>query len=108
MSGKAFSGSWWKSRGPQREVTARLGLDRAEDIRGSATFVFAVVTRLATRRGERPRTNVGVEGDRLFVEANNRMRRIIRLFVGFEHIFHARDVSFIELGHAPHFFPATV
>ena len=84
-----------------------FGLDRAKDIRRPATFILAVPTRLAARLGRRRRTNVGMQRDRLLVETDHRLRRIVGPFVRFQHVFHAGDVGFIELRHAPHFFPAT-
>ena len=89
------------------EVTARFRLDRAENIGCAAALVFVVAPCFAPRFGRRGGTNVGVQRDRLLIQADYRFLRIVRLFVDFQNVFHLGDVVFIEFGHAPHFFPAT-
>jgi len=89
------------------EMASRLWLDRAKHIGDTAAFVFAVPSGRAPRRRRRGRADIGVERDRLFVQANDRLFGIIRPLLGFQHILHLGDVLFIEIGHAPHFFSAT-
>ena len=80
---------------------------RAEDIGGAAAFIFVVLSGLAARFGVRGGSNVGMQGDRLFVQADHGFLRIVRPLIGFQNVFHFGDVVLIEFGHAPHFFPAT-
>jgi hypothetical protein len=48
-----------------------------------------------------------VQADRLLVEADHRLLRIVRTLIHLQYVLHLGDVVFIEVRHAPHFFPAT-
>src|SRR5262245_60246340 len=52
-------------------------------------------------RVQRGGTNVSVQGDRLLVQTD------VWLFIRLQHVLHLGDVVFVEIGHHPHFFPAT-
>src|SRR5215831_2510220 len=56
------------------------------------------------RRG----SHIGVQGDRFLIQTDYRFLLVIRPFVHLQDVFHLGDVFFIEVGHHPHFFPATV
>jgi hypothetical protein len=63
---------------------------------------------LPVRHCRRGWPHIGVQGDRLLIQADYRLLRIVRPFVHFQDVFHLDDVVVIEVGHHPHFFPATV
>ena len=89
-------------------MTARFGLDRAENISGAAAFLFVITSCFPPRLGWRGGTDIGVERDRLLVQADHGLLGIVWLFIRFQYVLHLGDVVFIEVGHTPHFFPATV
>jgi hypothetical protein len=91
----------------EREMAARLRLYGAENIGRAAAFVLVVAPRFAPRFGGRGRANLGMQRDRLLVQAHHWFGWIVRCFVSLQHVFHLGDVLVIEFGHAPHFFPAT-
>lgn len=94
-------------RGSEGKVLAGLRLHGAEDIGSAATLVFTVLSRLPSRRSGWRRSDIGMQGDRLFVQADDWFLGIIRFFIGFQNVLHPGDVFFREFGHGPHFFPAT-
>jgi hypothetical protein len=94
-------------RGGRGEVAAALGLHRAEDIRRTTTFVLGISPGFPSRRCGRGRSDIGVQRHRLLVQANHRLLRIVGAFISFQDVFHLGDVLVIEVGDAPHFFPAT-
>jgi integrase len=49
-----------------------------------------------------------MQNHRFIVDAHHWFLGRERLFIDCQYIFHARDAGFIEIGCAPHFFPATV
>ena len=94
-------------RGGEGEVASRFRLYGAENIGGATAFILTVLSCFPPRFGRRGRTGVGVQRDRLLVQADYRLRRILWPLIGFQHLLHLVDVLFIEVGHAPHFLPAT-
>ena len=88
-------------------MTTRFRLYGAENISGAAAFVFVVPSRLPPRLGRRGGTNIGMQSDRLLVQAEHRLLGIVWLFVRLQHVLHLGDIVIIEIGHHPHFFPAT-
>ena len=88
-------------------MTTGFRLYGAENIRCATTFVFVISPRFPSRFRRRGGTDIGVQRDWLLVQADHRFLRIVGLFVHLQHIFHLGDVVFIEVGHHPHFFPAT-
>jgi len=84
-----------------------FGLYGAEDISRAAALVFVISSRFPPRRGRRGRTDVGVQRDRLLIQAHHRLLGIVGLFIRPQNILHLGDVVIIEFSHAPHFFPAT-
>src|SRR3954447_7697826 len=89
------------------EMTARLGLYRAEDIRRSAALVFIVASRSPSWCGGRGGADISMECNRLLIQTHRRFLEIIGPFIGLQNILHLGDVLVIEFGHTPHFFPAT-
>jgi hypothetical protein len=95
------------ARGGKGKMLARFRLDRTEDIRCAAPFIFVVTPCFAARCNWRRLPHIGVQRDWLFVQSDYRFRRIVGLFIGLQDILHVADVVFIQFRHAPHFFPAT-
>src|SRR6516164_9707427 len=91
----------------EREMTTRFRLYCAEHIGGAAAFVFVISSGFPSRLDRRARTHIGVQRDRLLIQADHRLLGIIGLLVRLQHVLHLGDVVVIEIGHYPHFFPAT-
>src|SRR6185437_12942929 len=98
-------GTIWRGKG---EMTPRLWLHGTKDIGGPAAFIFVIPPRFPSGRRRRRRSHIGVQGDRLLIQTDHRLLPVVWPFVHFQDIFHLGDVVFIEVGHHPHFFPATV
>src|ERR1039458_4470928 len=94
-------------RGDLRKVNSCLRFDAAEYIGSSSTFVFIVALGHAARFHGQGFSDIVVKSHRLFIYAHHRLFGRQRPFIDFQHIFHRLDVFVIELGDAPHFFPAT-
>ena len=95
-------------RRSEGKVLSHLSFHSAEDICGAATLVFTILTRLPAWRRWGRRSDIGMQHDRFFIQANYRFVGIVRLFIDLQNVLHSGDVFFVELGHRPHFFPATV
>src|SRR5713226_263998 len=89
-------------------MTAGLGFYGAENIGRTAAFVFVIPPCLPSRGRRRGRPHVGMQGDWLLIQTNQRLLRVVWPFVHLQHVFHLGDIVVIEIGHHPHFFPATV
>jgi hypothetical protein len=89
------------------EMTACLGLYGAENIGRPVSLILVIPPRFLSRYCRRGRPQIGVQGDRLLVSADHWLFGIIRPLIQFQNIFHLGDVLVIEIGHYPHFFPAT-
>ena len=59
------------------EVPSRSGFYRAEDIGRAVALVFAVAPCFASRRGRGRRPDIGVQRDRLLIQANHGLLRIV-------------------------------
>src|ERR1044071_10209963 len=94
-------------RGGEGKVATRLGLDGAEDISRATALILVIPPRFAPRRRRRCRTHVRVQCNWLLVQTYHWLLRIIWLFIDFQDVFPLGDVVLVEIGHAPHFFPAT-
>src|SRR5271157_4617166 len=81
------------------EVPARLRLYRAENIGCTTALVFVIPPRFPSRCSGRGWPDVGMQRDRLLIQAHHRLLWIAGLFVRLQYIFHLRDVVFIEFGH---------
>ena len=77
-------------------MTSRFWLYRAENIGCAASFVFVVPSGFPTGHGRRSRPDIGMQGNRLFVQADNRLLRIVGTFIHFKHVLHIRDVSWSD------------
>ena len=93
--------------GGQGEMPTGFRLHGAEDIGGAAAFVLVVPFRRPAGGSGNRRPEVGVQRDRLLVQADHRFRSGVGLFIGCQHVFHLFDILRIQFRHAPHFFPAT-
>ncbi len=100
----------FKSRsigGREGKMSAGFGLYRAENVGGPATFVLTVLASLPAWLRGAGGSNVSMERNGLFIQANYRLRGVVWLFIRLQHVLHLGDVFGVEFGHAPHFFPAT-
>ena len=88
-------------------MAARLGFYRAENVGGPAALVFVVPSGFPSWHGRRGRPHIGVQSDRLLIQADHWFLRVIRPFVHLQNVFHLGDVVIIQVGDHPHFFPAT-
>ena len=88
-------------------MLARLGFHGAEDVRGSATLVFVVTLGDLPRTRRQGRSQIRMERDGLFVQANHRLGCTIGLLINCQNVFHLAEVLGVQVGDAPHFFPAT-
>ena len=102
-------GKFWRGAvgGRQGEMPTSFRLHGAEDIGGAASFVLVVPFRRPAGGSGNRRPDVGVQRDRLLVQADHRFRSGVGLFIGCQNVFHLLDVLRIQFRHAPHFFPAT-
>src|SRR5580658_8738183 len=91
----------------EREVPARLRLYCTENISRTAALIFTVPPCFPSRSGGRSRPDLGVQSYRLLIQTHHWFFGVVGLLVRRQNILHLRDIFFIELGHAPHFFPAT-
>jgi hypothetical protein len=85
-------------------MAASVRLNDREDVRGAAPTVFTVAFRDRPRVAGTWRPDLGMQRDRLLVEADDGRLRRLRPLVQGQHVFHLRDVLPGELSHAPHFF----
>src|ERR1700687_2089746 len=88
-------------------MLARLGFHGTEDVRGSTTFVFVIALGDLARTRREGRSQIRVERDRFFVQANHRLDGTIGVLINCQDVFHLADVLGVQVGDAPHFFPAT-
>lgn len=93
--------------GGRGKVAARFWFYREEYVGRATTLVFVISSGLAPWYGRRWRPDIGMQGHRLLVQAYYRFLRIIGAFVNLQDVLHLVDVLVIEVGDAPHFFPAT-
>ena len=84
-------------------MTTHFRLYCAENISRAAAFVFVVPSRFPPRLDRRGGTNIGMERDRLLVQAEHRLMRVVRLFIRLQYVFHLGDIVVIQIGHHPHF-----
>ena len=88
-------------------MAACLRLYGTENIGRTAPLVLVISPRFPSRLGRRGWAYVGVQRDRLLIQAHHRLLGIVVPFIRLQNILHLGDVFLIEFGHAPHFFPAT-
>ena len=88
-------------------MPSRLGLYCAENIGRAAALVLVIASRFPPRSGRRSGTDIRMQCHRFLVQADYRLLGIVGLLIHLQHVLHLGDVVFIEVGHAPHFFPAT-
>src|ERR1700674_5373069 len=68
-------------------------------------FVIALGDLARTRR--QGRSQIRVERDRFFVQANHRLGGTIGLLINGQNVFHLAEILGVQVGDAPHFFSAT-
>jgi hypothetical protein len=92
--------------GSVRKTSTGDGLDDAEDVRCPLADVFIVRPCRLTwfHRQRRARGIQQLDGP--FVDADDRLSRVVRTRVDLQHVLHPSDERLIDLGNAPHFFPA--
>src|SRR5262245_2497061 len=91
----------------ERVMPAGLRFHSTENIGCAAPFIFVVPAGFPPWFSWYRRTYVGMQSDWLLIQTDHRFGRIVGLLVGCHHVFHLADVLVIQVGHAPHFFPAT-
>jgi len=94
-------------RGGGGEVPAALRLHDAKYVRGAAPSILVVLLGYLTRLGRDRRSHFGMQRDRFLIQAKDGLGGIVGLLVDGQHVFHLLDVRLVQLGDAPHFFPAT-
>src|SRR6202165_3091713 len=88
-------------------MLARLGFHGTEDVRGSTTFVFVIALGDLARTRRQGRSQIRVERDRFFVQANHRLGSTIGVLINCQDVFHLAEGLGVPVGDTPHFFPAT-
>ena len=86
-------------RGGKGEMPAGFRFYGAENIGGTAALVLIVPPRFASRLGWGGGPNIGVQRDRLLIQAHHRFGGSARFFVRLQHVFHFGDVLVIEFRH---------
>ena len=89
------------------EMPPGLRLHDAEYVRRAAPFVFVVLLGWFPRFHRDGRPDVGMQRDWFLIQAEDRLGGVVGLLVHGQHVFHFLDVRLVQLGDAPHFFPAT-
>ena len=89
------------------EMPAGLRLHDAKYVRRAAPFVLVVLLGWFPRLRRDRRSHVRMQRDRFLIQAEDRLGGIVGLLVDGQHVFHLPDVRLVQLGDAPHFFPAT-
>ena len=80
-------------------MTTLFRLYRAENIGSPAALVFVILARFPPWHRRRSRPHVRVQGDRLLIQTDYRLLRVIRPLVQFQDVFHLGDVIFIQISH---------
>jgi hypothetical protein len=93
--------------GNEREVPSGLRLHGAKYVGRSASLIFVVRPSGLARRHGPGRPHIVMQRDRFFIETNYRFSWVIRPFIYFQHVLHLFQILVGQVGHAPHFFPAT-
>ena len=95
------------SRCGHREVSSCAWFDRTENIGRALALVFTVVLGEYTRAGRLWHPYFTMKRNRLLIQTNHRLLRVMRALVQRQHVFHAGQIRGVDLRQAPHFFPAT-
>src|SRR5215469_7158047 len=103
----------WANSKPERSGVAKVKCrpafgSTAQKTLAAAAFVFVIPARFPAWSCRRGWSHIGVQGDGLLIQTDDRLLRVIRPLIDFQNVFHLGDVVVIQLGHHPHFFPATV
>ena len=88
-------------------MAACLRLYSTENISRTAALVFVIASRFASRLGGGEATDLGMQRNRLLIQTHYGLLRIVWPFIRLQGVLHIGNVVFIEVGHAPHLFPAT-
>ena len=89
------------------EMAACLRFYSTENICRTAALVFVIASRFASRPGGGEGTDLGMQRNRLLIQTHHRLLWIVWPFIRLQGVLHIGNVVFIEVGYAPHFFPAT-
>lgn len=89
------------------EMAAKLRFYRTENIRCSSPLVLIILSGFPPWQCGRGRPNIGMQRNWLFIQTNYGLFWIVASFIRLQNILHFDDIVLIEVGHAPHFFPAT-
>ena len=80
-------------------MAAGLLLYSAENISRTAALVFVIASRFPSRPGGGEGTDLGMQRNRLLIQAHHGLLRIVWLFIRFQGVLHSGNVVFIEVGH---------
>ena len=89
------------------EVPTGLRFDDAKYVRRAAPFILVVLFGWFPRLRRDWRSHVRMQRDRFLIQAEDGLGGIVGLLVDGQHVFHLLDIRLVQLGYAPHFFPAT-
>jgi hypothetical protein len=89
------------------EPLAGLRFDDAEDVRDAVAHVLVIGSCRMTGPSGHSWSRRVAQNDGSFIEADHRPRGIVRSRVDAQHVLHLFDELGADLGHHPHFFPAT-
>jgi hypothetical protein len=88
-------------------VPARARFHGAEYVGSAFALILTVPLGDDTRTNRLWWTDFALERNRFLIKTHHRFLRIMGLFVPFQRVFHARQISGVDLGQTPHLFPAT-
>ena len=89
------------------EVPTGLRFYDAKYVRRAAPFILVVLFGWFPRLRRDWRSHVRMQRDRFLIQAEDGLGGIVGLLVDGQHVFHLLDVRLVQLGDAPHCFPAT-
>src|SRR5215472_4242814 len=101
----------WANSNPERSGVAKVKWRPALGSTAQKTLAVPQRSYSLSRRASRPGAagevgrTIGVQGDRLFIQTDYRLLRVIGPLVYLQNVFHLGDIIVIQVGHHPHFFP---
>ena len=102
--GELEGGSIWSGAG---KVSASFGFHDRKNIGRASTLVLVVAPRNVAGPHGADWPDVGMQRNRFLIQTDHRFRCRVGFFINGQDVFHLLDVFFVEVSHAPHFFPAT-
>jgi hypothetical protein len=78
-----------------------------EHVSRPTAFVFVVPFSDLAGADWKRWTQIAMQRDWLLIQANHGRNGIVRFLIDRQHVFHLAQVLGVQIGDAPHFFPAT-